>query len=1099
MEVFCAPCPPESTSLPLLTSIPTSVITTTTATNATNTKPTTTATVKQENINLNEVSPDSGNGEDLDDFDPIKSPVKVSATRCASENEVHKIAVTESCSPSRNGGSTGRESSLSSTHDVFGKGMAGEKHCDTDKCEKQESEMIAYMTKKPELFRLTHQPEQSNSDSIEWQTGKKLDLPGEGACSRSIRGTHYSPAVILEPLNSSLLVSCSQPFQCGSFSSPCDTIGKPRKGIQENGILNLPETGHNMLDANLFSKSYLLRDDSRTCMKPFNPVSKEKIEHFRKDTSSCCDTSYSHQVKTVRNPEYPRCLRSRPARRYTNPEIVRKQPTSGGLLMTSCDLMNYPPHQCTCVHPGTSHACASRLSGKSTLGMLNPMFEVDFNSKQEIHTAVPSSLKKLSLDHRSEANSSGNAEICRSHPSKSHFFSLHEKLPTTTQNLSINLHDTLRRVSESSSGTRSQDQAPPSSTLSQELASKSAASKKKASLSAQFNSLGSIMQAQNKTITTKSESLTENVIRSLESMSCAIEGDEPSKTQTRLPMVMSPEWMDILMPHQKAYTQRLFTPENLHDELFYPVPYGLKSEVYQNLNAREADFVLQKPNRKPRTEPLPLSCVPACAPKRPESPELQDGIIPPLATEDEEALKEGARESRKASLKERRKSSLEKIYIPKAGEAINSILNVKINNFDREEYVKYKKTLSETDSYISERLKFAENGKQSSQDSDSSNKSNNLLISTSQELLTFETLCSKKSGEYPTKSISPPNDDAYKNLQEGKQIINHYTEQKTISNSRMDAFLLKETLKGMLRSHKQILPRQRSLEENRTENKGNSQKTVRKQSLPTEEIFGIRSKQHNKKFSLNKLMSYSAQVSAPAGATFSLVKEADVAQTPVDEFAITKYSNVLFPSEKNEQENGRKNSETRLLARIPAHQGKDDLFLTTSAKPLSGDLSNIPYKETSIPGKKNKTIQRRKDRQIELSNYHPHHHRHYHHQSRGGAHHRPHRTEHLRRRVNKSSSSPVNDKEKKQMAASSRSPKKVPRKLHRMMEPHTNLPAPLRSLEQDTGGDIFTNKQCSLQGRHTTDVHPLVPYEPLVDGLTPTTPNDSTAASGATR
>ncbi|XP_045135731.1 uncharacterized protein LOC123518793 [Portunus trituberculatus] len=88
MEVSCAPCPPGPTSLPLSSSAPDSVTTC-----ATTTITTTTAAGKQKNTNLTEVSPDSGNGEDLDEFDPLKSPVKILATECEPEIQVLEAAV----------------------------------------------------------------------------------------------------------------------------------------------------------------------------------------------------------------------------------------------------------------------------------------------------------------------------------------------------------------------------------------------------------------------------------------------------------------------------------------------------------------------------------------------------------------------------------------------------------------------------------------------------------------------------------------------------------------------------------------------------------------------------------------------------------------------------------------------------------------------------------------------------------------------------------------------------------------------------------------------------------------------------------------------
>lgn len=145
MEVTCAPCPPGPTSLPLSSSSPacitttvssTTTTTTTTATTTTTTT-TTTDTCKQGKTNVNEVSPDSGNGEDLDEFDPLKSPVTVSVTKSESETQAGGLKQeSESHSLSCSEINPIRESS-SVAHDACGQGQAGEKDCDTDKCEKQ--------------------------------------------------------------------------------------------------------------------------------------------------------------------------------------------------------------------------------------------------------------------------------------------------------------------------------------------------------------------------------------------------------------------------------------------------------------------------------------------------------------------------------------------------------------------------------------------------------------------------------------------------------------------------------------------------------------------------------------------------------------------------------------------------------------------------------------------------------------------------------------------------------------------------------------------------------------------------------------------------
>ncbi|KAK7082704.1 hypothetical protein SK128_028549, partial [Halocaridina rubra] len=136
-------------------------------------------------------------------------------------------------------------------------------------------------------------------------------------------------------------------------------------------------------------------------------------------------------------------------------------------------------------------------------------------------------------------------------------------------------------------------------------------------------------------------------------------------------------------------TQTLFTPEDLSNELLYPNLSDFDSEVYQNKHAREADFVLHKPKRQPRKYPLPSSFTQS------NGHALQkcdiDGLIEPLATEDDLALKEGT------------KLLMENVSVfgtnvnghcaDKAMpyEAINFALECEIDNFEREEYVQFKR------------------------------------------------------------------------------------------------------------------------------------------------------------------------------------------------------------------------------------------------------------------------------------------------------------------------------------------------------------------------------------------------------------------------
>ncbi|XP_066967841.1 serine-rich adhesin for platelets-like [Macrobrachium rosenbergii] len=137
-------------------------------------------------------------------------------------------------------------------------------------------------------------------------------------------------------------------------------------------------------------------------------------------------------------------------------------------------------------------------------------------------------------------------------------------------------------------------------------------------------------------------------------------------------------------------TQKLFTPEDLSNEDMQPNPPSAKVEIYQNFNAREAEFVLHKPKRKPRKVPLPSSFMVTVS----LSSELQKarhGLIEPLATEDEVALQEGTKEFMENGVLSGFESSFYNSYDFSPCEAVNFVLENSIDNFDREEYVQFKK------------------------------------------------------------------------------------------------------------------------------------------------------------------------------------------------------------------------------------------------------------------------------------------------------------------------------------------------------------------------------------------------------------------------
>ncbi|XP_064106426.1 serine-rich adhesin for platelets-like [Macrobrachium nipponense] len=137
-------------------------------------------------------------------------------------------------------------------------------------------------------------------------------------------------------------------------------------------------------------------------------------------------------------------------------------------------------------------------------------------------------------------------------------------------------------------------------------------------------------------------------------------------------------------------TQKLFTPEDLSNEDMQPNPPNSKVEIYQNFNAKEAEFVLHKPKRKPRKVPLPSSFMVTVS----LSSELQKarhGLIEPLATEDEVALQEGTKEFMENGFLSGFESSFYHSYDLSPCEAVNFVLENSIDNFDREEYVQFKK------------------------------------------------------------------------------------------------------------------------------------------------------------------------------------------------------------------------------------------------------------------------------------------------------------------------------------------------------------------------------------------------------------------------
>lgn len=1160
MEV--PPCPPGHTSLPLSTA--------TTAAAADRT----------------ELSPDSGNGEDLDEFDPLKSPPRYSDEKCEIDKVKYKLlgpvgclpAVGEGCGntqlwedfPSSVGfdrlkGSGGRLSPCG------GCKQNGQVEWLPVNADNQKANMITYVTEKPGVFRLSLQPEGRMESREEMQitappglTGG-LERPHRSRAEQQQQQQHYSPAFNLKTLESSLLASCGPSFPCGPFSTSCGSVGKPSS--ETNGPFSLPDGHNSLLHANTSSVPFLLEGDNLSSVKPFSMQTSDDVG-LCKATLSSCDISYTvsaTQPSTFWNPGYSSSSRGSPARRHTNPEVVRTQPTSGGLLTTSCDLMTSPPGQCACVNPGTSHACAPRLSQRSSLGVLNPLFEHDSCNTHVTYTSMPLSPKKFSLDLDSKSKSFDLPELPKT-PVMSVNPPYHHEPPGITKSLPCSLQEHYQRdtnpFSSCGQSLMPPHLPPPATSPSANLPFQLQDPGRRSPSAALFANVESLSHRPKSPSAQRPSDLESLVSRDapgdLADLRTMPEATSTAEKYTK-PLVTSPDWFSFLTPIQDGgtYTQKLLTPGDLHDELLYPPPYGMNSEVYQNINAREAEFVLQKPNRKPRTEPLP-SC-PITSSQRPVSPGPQSGIIEPLATEDEEALWEGAWESRKASLSERRKSSLEKLYIPKPGDPPEVLLNVKIDNFDRDEYVEYKKRFGETDTLIAECLRTAtkrpllgshvlptDNNPVAldipklSQKGDDVRK---VVPSTSlpEEKLNMDIFPDKSEEKEKLKqktSVGQP-----KHSQRGAVAADDRPPPplpSTDPTANLSSTQEKQRNKETLRQKDLLIPRQLSPQRDDF----SPQRTTRKQSLPTEELFGNRRARLPRKLSLNPLSDSLLLGNGSSKTAFSPVRETEEPNFCLHEESVgrkaadrkkspyAKCPEDLFDSTNSSKEKSGGRSKTRNRSQM------ESKGLSSAAKLGSAAGRQPVHKERNKSDEHNKSSRLKetvsKSLQQQHHHQHPHqhhehhhqhqehhhqyyehhHHQEHHHQHQEHHHHQEHHQRHPSRGATshdpwtsghhsigpeKGPTLPT-DKDKKRKDSSRRSPRKSPKKTRRpAKESHTNLGALLSPPGLESPGDLFTSKESIPDGKRPSLRNPLVPYEPLVDVLTPTTPEGPNANTGATR
>lgn len=1110
-----------------------------------------------------ELSPDSGNGEDLDEFDPLKASPKCSDTKNESDQEALRSLSNSTISPfdcfdkgrDMTAVETSEANQLGGERDgspgsESGGQVALASHKDRSTESERKEKVSTVSEEEVNLISLEEKPQVS---LISTNVGAQ-NLPKESI-------VHYSDAFNNRGLNSSILATCGSSLPCGPFSRSCTPIRKNQQHQETSGPFSLPEGKGALHDGIFKTLPYQLNCD-KTKRGPFSIQSLETAQ----ETTTCTNIYY---------PEYYSNYRSRLVRRYTNPEVVRTQPMSGGLLTTSCELITSPSGQCACVNPGTSHACAARPTHKLSPGVLNPMFDQGSCDTRVTFASMPSTPRKFSLDLN---------YIPRD-------FSLPEFPQTAVSSvIPIRLKEGTKLVSLDSAKSECQclsSQPSPPNVSSSDEQSNHCHQNTDTTSSAMSQGVSESSYG----VTTSSsasgtglEALAyKDLGRDLPSLNAMAKVLGTVRSSVKPPVLTSPDWFSFLTPSQESYTQKLFTPGDLQEELMYPAPYGISSEVYQNINAQEADFVLLKPTRKPRTEPLPPLSKADTAPKvckqdtdpktsnankttdvsstlqsttqcetttiqskvtttvssdtkKPESPV---GLIEPLATEDEEALKEGAQESRKLSLSERRKTSLDKIYIPRAVEPV-SLLDVKIDNFDRDEYVSYKKTLGENDvlipdcpllpcnsmlTDISKITKTRRNSKGNGNRSTDSERSRKLPIITDHVMeINLENISKSLEQKTPSRkqSISKneinqkDNENVKNNLKTSKDKGHDQTPHENVKNT--DKLTDKKDNNNHINNNKKSQKNMASpitsptvedpffLQDQALSKRPNA---LRKQSLPTEELFGARRPRANRRSSLNPSSDFLQPGRATSRGTFPAVRETEenhfLFEDDTPRRKLWHRRHVLNarngedyfvpPSEKKDgspERPGRGRSKT-------GQRKRDKLFINRKPEWKSYCENSITIKTSARRSDSQSNGMRKMDANASKS-------------EGFGKYSASSRHRDLSTNSDDSSDSPGKDSKgpsgkytglDDREGCSTRTQRKTrthksPRKGRRQArEGHVNPMAKLSPLGFESKGDLFANKGCALEGDVITEGVPLVPYEPLVENVTPTSPGASGTYSDA--
>ncbi|KAK7061148.1 hypothetical protein SK128_016984 [Halocaridina rubra] len=618
------------------------------------------------------------------------------------------------------------------------------------------------------------------------------DPKTHNANEREVKTSSSSSTFNFESIEDALKESCNSSLKCASFPDPCNAVFIAPQNSLGNGPLNLSERVKG-----IFNKSDKLEEKNTkiTYIHPNNV--KEKVSKVKDGipdaTLPCLPDSKLHVHVDP----------------YGDTDVVRTQPTGGGLLTTACSLMTSSSY-CTCVNPGPTHACATRPSHRSSLGVLNPMFEIKSSTSKT--SSKDKASRRLSLDSVSKLRAFDLPNIPTNSTVPPRDESFGDKQKTEENNLIAYGDNKPFSLTE---GTYSQLHPSMYAALSQQLT----------------ESIGNKVTPAGIALSTHSNS---------QNSSAALH-----------------DWISVLSPSSpEAFAQGLFTPDDLRDELLYPAPYGIDSEVFQNLNAREAGFVLQKPNRKPKADIHPPTSVPSKTTYDQTTFKTREKTSPLLASDENKKLEEMKPDHRRHSLSERRKSSLDKLFIPTPGEHVNKVLDIKVDNFDREEYVKFKKRLSDSNILKSDLLGI-------NRDSCPVRPFSLQTVGMRKDMASEQI-----NGIQSRKKADPMFGESFMDCHSKRNTSKCYQleeKEKPFSTSlRRDGNFCKKPKEIPVKMRKDF------------STLASLNRNIRKQSLPTEEIFGVRRAKAPRKTSLNPLMDQQAlERLCFKSSLFSPVKELD--------------------------------------------------------------------------------------------------------------------------------------------------------------------------------------------------------------------------------